>query len=109
METKNVRDNLLTLENYCEKYLPINTIRVLKEILVPLFDDDYKFCRKLDKAAERYCQEMQSNILSDTGRASIFEQIIKINDQMTKRLKMRVDLQEALFTKNGEVIDEEEG
>ena len=55
METKNVRDNLLTLENYCEKYIPINTIRVLKEILVPLFDDDHKFVKKLDKVADRYC------------------------------------------------------
>ena len=92
METRQVRDNLLTLENYCEKYLPLNTIRVLKEILVPLFDDDHKFVKKLDKVSERFCMEMQGNILNDIGRASIFEQIIKINDQMTKRLKVRIDL-----------------
>ena len=80
METKKVRDNLLTLENYCEKYLPINTIRVIKDILVPLFDDDFKFVKKLDKISERFCTEMQGNILNDIGRASIFEQIIKINE-----------------------------
>ena len=55
MGTKKVGDNLLTLENYCEKYLPINTIRVLKEILVPLFDEDFKFVKKLDKISDRYC------------------------------------------------------
>ena len=76
----------------------------MKDILTPLFDEDFKFVAKLGKITDRFCEEMQGNILNDIGRASIFEQIIKVNDQMTKRLKMRIDLQEALFTKDGELI-----
>ena len=55
MGTEKVGDNLLTLENYCEKYLPINTIRVMKDILTPLFDEDFKFVAKLDKITDRFC------------------------------------------------------
>ena len=48
---------------------------------------------------------MQSQILSDIGQGSIFDQIIKINEEMSKKLLFKVDLQEALLRKeDGEIL-----
>ena len=35
--------------------------------------------------------------MTDIGRGSIFTEIIKFNEQMSERLKFKVDMQEALF------------
>ena len=35
--------------------------------------------------------------MTDIGRGSIFEEIIKINNAMSERMKFKVDMQEALF------------
>ena len=49
---------------------------------------------------------MQNQILNDIGSGSIFSDIITINEQMSKRLAFKVDLQEALFRQeNGEIYN----
>ena len=75
---------MLTLENYVERYLPLNTLKVLKHLVGPLLEQD-KF-KKFEKQAKRFTEEQQSQILSDIGQGSIFDQIKKINDDMTHRL-----------------------
>lgn len=72
-------------------------------MLTPLFDEDQ--LRKLDKVIYKFNYEMQQQILTDIGKGSIFEQIIKFNEQMSERLKFKVDLQEALFKKKGEEVE----
>lgn len=54
---ENVRNDLLTLENYVERYLPLTTIKIIKRCLSPLYDEDQ--LKKLDKAEGRYTMEMQ--------------------------------------------------
>ena len=52
-----MRNDLLTLENYVERYLPLTTIKIIKRCLSPLYDEDQ--LKKLDKAEGRYTMEMQ--------------------------------------------------
>ena len=48
---------------------------------------------------------MQSQILSDIGTGSIFDQIMKVNEEMTKKLQFKVELQEALLRReDGEIF-----
>ena len=54
---ENVRNDLLTLENYVERYLPLTTIKIIKRCMQPLYDADQ--LKKLDKAESRYTMEMQ--------------------------------------------------
>ena len=104
MYSEAIRNDLSTLENYVERYLPLSTLKVLVKLLQPLFEEDQ--LRKLDKISERFTVEMQQQILTDIGRGSIFEHINKVNEVMTKRLQFKVDLQEALFRKeNGEIMN----
>ena len=55
----------------------------------------------------RYGMELQTQILTDIGSGSIFEQIQKINEHMSQRLKFKVDLQEALFRDKSSLNAEE--
>lgn len=51
------KNNLATLENYVERYLPLSTLKVLVKLIQPLFEEDQ--LRKLDKVQERFTIEMQ--------------------------------------------------
>ena len=51
------KNNLATLENYVERYLPLSTLKVLVKLIQPLFEEDQ--LRKLDKVSERFTIEMQ--------------------------------------------------
>ena len=47
--------------------------------------------------------------MTDIGHGSIFEQIIKINNRMTERLKFKVDLQEVnIRDKTGFVVGDQD-
>jgi hypothetical protein len=35
-KTMKTANNLLTLENYCERYIPLTTVRMLDKIFMPL-------------------------------------------------------------------------
>ena len=94
---------MLTLENYVDRYQPLNTLNVIKKLVGPVLEQD-KF-KKFEKQAKRFTEEMQSQILSDIGTGSIFDQIIKVNEEMTKKLQFKVELQEALLRReDGEIF-----
>ena len=46
---ENVRNDLLTLENYCERYLPLNTGKVVQKILKPLFANEEDKQQRLER------------------------------------------------------------
>ena len=62
----------------------MNTLKVIKKLVGPILEQD-KF-KKFEKQASRFTEEMQSQILTDIGSGSIFDQIIKINEEMSKKL-----------------------
>lgn len=47
-----IRNDLSTLENYVERYLPLSTLKVLVKLITPLFEEDQ--LRKLDKVQDRF-------------------------------------------------------
>lgn len=94
---------MLTLENYIERYMPLNILKIIQTLMSPLLEP--KQYKKFEKYSQRFIEEQQSQILSDIGSGSIFDQIIKVNEEMTERLNFRVDLQEELMRKeNGEIF-----
>lgn len=99
---ENVKNDVLTLENYVERYMPLSTLKVIKKLVGPVLEQD-KF-KKFEKQAKHFTEEMQQQILSDIGTGSIFTQIIQHNEEMSKKLQFKVDLQEALMRKaDGEI------
>lgn len=90
IKAQKTADNLLTLENYCEKYLPIATLKLLQKIMRPLYDEET--LEKMKKHCNRFLIEMQQHILDDMGKGSLFDNIEKINDEMSNRLKLRMDM-----------------
>lgn len=59
-------------------------------------DQRYDMIKQITKD---FTKEMQDQILNDIGSGSIFENIIKINQKLSKRLKRRVNLQDELLRK----------
>ena len=90
-----MRNDLCTLENYVERYVPLDTMKVIRNIIAPLITPEQH--RKFEKRCSDFTMDMQENILTDIGRGSIFEQIMKINEDLSQRLKFKVDLQEDLL------------
>ena len=85
--------------------MPLKTMNVIKKILMPLYAEDIDKTKKLTKAAKKFTEEMQKQIIDDIGKGSIFEHIIKINKKMEKRLQIKVDLQEELIRKEQSLQD----
>jgi hypothetical protein len=77
---------MLTLENYIEKYMPLQNLRIMFRVIRKCFDE--KNQEKLDKHINRFALEMQENILTDLGKGSIFENIIKHNQHLIDQLKI---------------------
>ena len=75
---ENVRNDLLTLENYVERYLPLSTIKTIKKMMSPSLTLDQR--KKLEQTIHNYNMEQQDIILTDIGRGSIFEQIVSLNE-----------------------------
>ena len=46
----------------------------------------------MEKCTDRFYVDLQQIILNDIGRGSIFENIIKLNNEMSERLKLEVDM-----------------
>ena len=63
----------MTLENYIERYHPLSLIKILKKVLIPVFDE--KQGDKLRKFTGRYTVEIQQQILEDMGEGTIFDNI----------------------------------
>ena len=93
-----LRNDLLTLENYTERYMPLATTKLIKKLMHASLSEEQR--KKLDQSMHNFTIEQQEIILTDLGRGSIFENIIQINQNLTERLKFKVDLQEKLLRTN---------
>ena len=58
-----MKNNILTIENYVERYLPIQFIKLLRELMSNVFDDN-QMVKFLKVSGETYF-EMQKGILFD--------------------------------------------
>ena len=67
-------------------------LKLFDKLLRPLLEPDKQ--KKLEKHASRFYVDLQQTILNDVGRGSIFENITKLNNQMTERLKLRIDMRD---------------
>lgn len=88
-----MKNNILTIENYVERYLPIQFIKLLRELMSNVFDDN-QMVKFLKVSGETYF-EMQKGILFDQGHGSIFKNILEINDYISSRLNAKIDLTRA--------------
>ena len=73
-----VRDKNITLENYCEKYVPLKMLEIIKESLsggVLVAESRIQF----NKQCLSILETMQENLVEDIGRGSIYENILDIN------------------------------
>ena len=96
-----IRDSVSTLENYIERYQPLQTLKLLKKLLIPILGT--RELQKLQEVCKRFYEEMQTVIIEDIGRGTIFEQLAMINEKMSKRLQLKVDLQEKLMRKTDDI------
>lgn len=69
---------MLTLENYVEKYMPLQNLRQVYKVVHKCFDLDAQ--EKFLKQINRFAAEMQEGILKDLGKGSIFETILEKNE-----------------------------
>lgn len=58
---------------------------------MPIFDND-KDRKKLNKQFDKMHLYISRAILNDQGSGSIFQNILKINDEMSARLDVKIDL-----------------
>ena len=79
------RDNLGTLENYVERYLPSVIARLLHKVFVPLSPSP-AYEERLINNIEEIIEDQQNAILEDVGEGSIFSNIIEINEELQQRL-----------------------
>ena len=84
--TTKVENKVLTIENYVEKYMPLQFMRQMFKVIRKCFDQERQ--DKLAKYINRFAIEMQEGILHDLGKGSIFENIQKHNQFMIDQLKM---------------------
>lgn len=58
---ENLRNDLMTLENYVERYLPMNMSKIIRRLLVPILEKEDLM--KLDKIMKAIDFETSQNIL----------------------------------------------
>lgn len=58
------KNDLMTLENYCERYLPIVIMNTCSELMMPIFDND-KDRKKLNKQFDKMHLYISRAILND--------------------------------------------
>lgn len=85
-----MKNNILTIENYVERYLPIQFIKLMRELLYQVFEEK-QMIKFLKVSGDTYF-EMQKAILQDQGSGSIFKNIMNINEYISERLKQKIDL-----------------
>ena len=86
------RDQQLTLEHYTERYMPFQVQNMIVENLSALHDETEM--AKISVEEDSLTAKVRDQLLDSTqpAKGTIFDNIIKINNQMTKLLGMRIDL-----------------
>lgn len=65
-------------------------LKTVLDLLTPVFDDSS--LKKLNKVCDKIHYNLANAIVEDEGKGSIFDNIKKINEYCSERLKIRVDL-----------------
>ena len=86
------RDNILTLEHYAEKYIPIQIQNMIMGNLENVMDDSQ--INRLKSHENKIHARVQEQLMDQGNFSSgtIFETILQINEQISKKLNMRIDL-----------------
>jgi len=86
------RDDQLTLEHYAERYIPVQVQNMIIENLKRIHDD--RTMKKIRSEENQVYMKMQRQLMDMTNLTdgTIFDNIIKINNEMTKKMNLRVDL-----------------
>lgn len=79
-----LRDTTLTLENYCERYIPIVTINTVKDLILPVLERDQQ--KKLILNLEKLHFKQTMEITEDRGDGTIFKRISEINEFCNRKL-----------------------
>ncbi|CDW75226.1 UNKNOWN [Stylonychia lemnae] len=86
----NQQNKLITIENYCEKYVPVKIQTIVMDN-IKLFVNK-ETMQKLKSQENKIFHEITDQLLNDDGKGSIFNNIMKINEVLSKRLSTAVDL-----------------
>ena len=54
--SQKIRDDLSTLENYAERYVPLNTLKIVNQLILPLFEESQ--LKKFEKVSYNLVMEM---------------------------------------------------
>ena len=86
------RDDLLTLEHYTERYLPVQIENMIIENMKVIHDED--MVKRLVGEENKLYNRLQRHIMEMTnyGDGTIFERIKSINEEMSNKLEMKIDL-----------------
>ena len=86
------RDDQKTLEHYCERYLPLKTQQMIQENLFSILTPEQ--IEKLQGHENAMVERMQKQIMdfSNFSDGTIFDEIIRINEEMSRKLKIKCDL-----------------
>lgn len=86
------RDNQLTLEHYTEKYLPILMQGMIIKNLELVLDE--AVVRRLQSEENQLYMKMQRSLMDMTefSNGSLLDNIVKINEKLSKKLKVKIDL-----------------
>jgi hypothetical protein len=82
--------NVLTLENYCERYLPLVTLKTVTQLMTKVMPADQLY--KLAKQSDNMHVALSLAITQDQGKGSIFTHIADINQYLSERLFCKIDL-----------------
>ena len=63
--SQKIRDDLSTLENFAERYIPLNTLKIVNQLVQPLFEETQ--LKKFEKISYNMVMEQQNQILNDIG------------------------------------------
>ena len=86
-----MKRNLLTLENYTERYIPLTVLSTIDECFKPVFTDPIvkqRFQKKMDDMHV----ELSMQIIEDQGSGSIWRNIDQINGYISERLAAKINL-----------------
>ena len=77
---KKIKRNLLTLENYTERYIPLVVLGTVFDMFKDVFRGEK--LQKLRKVKDDLHVNLSLAITEDQGKGSIFANIIKINESL---------------------------
>ena len=86
------RDDQLTLEHYCERYIPIQIQNMIIDNMNLVLKKDQLDVLKSEQ--NKLYRRIQEQIMDNNNftAGSLFENIMKINEDMASKLKVKVDL-----------------